>query len=50
MRLLSSLWEVFQVASSLSTEVFDKAWSEQVTPFSCQLYHAASRDTQSSFC
>ena len=50
MRLLSSLWEVFQVASSLSTEIFDKVWSEQVTPFSCQLYRVASCDTQSSFC
>ena len=40
----------FQVASSLSTEIFDKVWSEQVTPFSCQLYRVASCDTQSSFC
>lgn len=36
-RSLPSLWELFQRASSLSTEIFDKAPSGQVTPYSCLL-------------
>lgn len=38
-RSLPSLWELFQRASSLSTEIFDKAPSGQVTPYSCLLGH-----------
>ena len=38
-RSLPSLWELFQIAFSLSAESFDKAPSGQVTPYSCLLCH-----------